>query len=553
MSQDISQSKKPNLNQIVTSDYCGIRYDSDTTNQKNILLSCKNAEDYTTIELTLEELTDVLDIISKQKSKPVIAIHSSKPLYKSLLALGRTPEVFEDIELASYVNNGNGDHSLENQIGFFGIDQSLPSSIQVLELYQQWSAILNPSAKDLWNVENRISLILAQMETRGIKIDKQKLQDLKSSYSLEIESLTNVIRSKLNEDTLNINSPKQLSQALISNGFSLGKVGKSGSPSIKESILIDLLAKDTTGVIQNILDYRTVQKMYSTYTDSLIDKLDQNNRLHGEFNQTVAGTGRLSSANPNLQNIPIRHPKYGQDLRSVFIAKEGYSLISADYSQIELRILAHLSGDQRLLTAFNNEEDIHCVTASEVFGVPLESVTKQQRNVGKTLNFALMYQQGYVSTAKQLGISNAQAKQYHSAFFEKFVSIKPFIESTLASGRSLGYVETMYGRRAYYPDLSNQNSFARSNAERAGFNMPIQGTEADLVKMSMIAVFEKLQENKLDCDLILQIHDEIVFEVRDNHIEEATKIIKTSMELNQPLKCPLTISIHSGKNWNEAK
>lgn len=477
----------------------------------------------------------------------------SKLVYKTFPHLIKLRITIKDIRLASYINNGTGQHEVSAIADLFGIEKEASLPELTLTLYSRWEGLLTDEQKFIWDIENQTARVLSCMELDGITIDGDTLRELKTTYEKDIETLTKEIRELLNDDQVNINSNKQLGIALMNAGFKLGKPGKSGAPSVKESVLEKLSAKDGTGVISKILEYRTVQKMNSTYTDSLLTRMDESGRIHGEYVQTVAATGRLSSTNPNLQNIPIRHPKYGPQLRSVFVAAPGYTLISADYSQFELRILAHLCQDPRLLEAFKKDEDIHAVTASEIFGVAIDEVSKEQRGVGKTLNFALMYQQGHTSTAKQLGVSNAEAKKYHDTYFEKFANVKPYIESNLEEATTNGYAETMYGRRAYYLDLQSNIPFIRAYAERAAFNMPIQGAEADLVKMAMIELEKQILEQGLGLRMLLQIHDEIVFEVPDGELEKALPIIQKAMELNQPLTCPLKVEIHHGANWNEAK
>jgi DNA polymerase-1 len=508
------------------------------------------ASEYNEYSLELVTFTELIATMSKDV---ILISDDSKELYKSYPALIDTTLIIFDVSLASYINNGAAKHDIESQRDFFSLSKDIHLGVLLIELFLQWNEIFDQKVNDLWKLENEAARVLAIMELNGIKIDKDKLTKLKYEYEKEAQKLTKEIQTLLENPEVNINSPKQLGEALVIKGFKLGKPGKSGAPSVKESVLESLLSSDTTGVIQKILDYRTVQKMYSTYTDSLLVRLDEEDRLHGEFKQTVAATGRLSSTNPNLQNIPIRHPKYGSDLRSVFISKKGYTLISADYSQIELRILAHLSKDPRLVEAFKKDQDIHSVTASEVFGIELDTVDKQQRGVGKTLNFALMYQQGVSSTAKQLGISTKEAKEYIETFFNKFKNIKPFTETILKDGAKNGYVESLYGRKVYYPDLNSNQGFLKAYAERAAFNMPMQGTESEIVKMAMIRIQEEIEKQDISLRILLQIHDEIVFEVATSELETTLPLIKESMELDQPLSVPLKVEIHTGKNWNEAK
>jgi DNA polymerase I len=283
---------------------------------------------------------------------------------------------------------------------------------------------------------------------------------------------------------------------------------------------------------------------------NLIDILDNNSRIHCTINQTQAATGRLSSANPNLQNIPIRNQEFGTLIRSCFAAPDDRLILSADYSQIELRILAHLSQDQLLIEAFKSDQDIHRRTAAEIFNTPLDQVTKEQRVLGKTLNFALVYQQGAFATARMLGITQEQAKEFTKIYFDKFPKVKPFVDSTLLKAKELGYVESIFGRRRYFKNLNSKVFLLKQADERAAFNAVLQGSNADLIKIAMVEIYNQIQKEKLDAQIVMQVHDELVFEVALEHADRLKKLV-TEIMSNPPVELlvPVKIDIHIGKNW----
>jgi DNA polymerase I len=405
----------------------------------------------------------------------------------------------------------------------------------------------------LWKeVESPLSVILGAMEVHGVLIDRNKLHQVANSLKGSSDKLRIEILQILDQGKININSPSQLGIALTNFGFELKKTGQSGKLSVDKNVLDELLLTDKNQLIQKILDYRTLTKLLSTYTENLIEQLDVHDRLHCTFNQHLTSTGRISSKNPNLQNIPIRNQEFGSRIRSCFIVKNGYSLVSADYSQIELRILTHFTEDPVLLEAFRLNQDIHKRTASEIFQISIEKVTSQQRSLGKTLNFALLYQQGAFATARQLGITMKDAEEFIKRYFEAFGTVKEFIKNTLDQAKTVGYSESLFGRRRYFKFLNSPRKILQKEDERAAFNMVLQGTNADLIKIAMIEIQKKIKTQNLDAKLILQVHDELVLEVKDEHIAIVKEIVRYTMS-NPPmkLKVPLLIDVKSASNWSD--
>lgn len=508
---------------------------------------------YTTITFT--DLT-------KFKGQKVF-VYGTKEVYKLFENTLEAP-IFLDLKLATYIENSNlgfswedftwrYDEALKLNNSDFDNDLNLIKLFQTQKLGQYFIKNLDPKLLELWqNLESPLARVLAVMEQNGINIDKAKLQEISDELGLETQILAIEIKQILAKPDLNVNSPTQLGPALVNFGLQIKPKGSGKIPTDKDT-LEGLIAVDESGVVSKILDYRTVTKLNSTFAVSFLELLDSNSRIHGVFSQTAAATGRISSNSPNLQNIPIRHPKYSPLLRSCIAAPIGKKLVSADYSQIELRLLAHFCGDELLIKAFENGEDIHQRTASEVFEVPLNDVTKEQRRVGKTLNFALLYQQGPQATGKQLGISTKEAKSIIEKYFEKFPKVRPYLDSTLEFARKNGYVETLFGRRRYFDFINSSDGFMRSTDERAACNAPLQGSNADLIKRAMINLQTKIETENLPAKIILTVHDELVIEVDSDFADKMKTILVTEMELNQPLKVPILVEAGIGQNWAEAK
>lgn len=389
--------------------------------------------------------------------------------------------------------------------------------------------------------------VLAEMEVNGISVDLEELKNLSREFGNKLESLTERIYDIAGVE-FNINSPKQLGEVLFE---------KLGLPVIKKtktgySTGADVLQKlrNQHEIIDLILDYRTIMKLKSTYVDGLIGLIDKKTgKIHTSFNQTVTATGRLSSTEPNLQNIPVRL-EIGRRIRKVFKAeKPGNVLLAADYSQIELRILAHLSEDENLIKAFMNDEDIHSKTASEIFGVKPEEVTPLMRSRAKAVNFGIVYGISDFGLAEDLGISRKEAQEYIDNYFRKYPKVRDYTREIIKKARLQGYVTTILNRRRYLPDIYSKNFNIRSFAERTAINTPIQGSAADIIKAAMIRVYRRLKNNGLSAKMILQVHDELIFDVPDKEIEPAKAIIKKEMEEVFPLKVPLKVDFKSGLTW----
>jgi DNA polymerase-1 len=353
--------------------------------------------------------------------------------------------------------------------------------------------------------------------------------------------------------SFNMGSPKQIGQIFFEE-LELPVIAKTpkGAPSTAESVLQEL-AEQGHSLPQVILEHRGLAKLKSTYTDKLPELVDPNTgRLHTSYHQAVAATGRLSSSDPNLQNIPVRSEE-GRRIRRAFVPEEGWRMLAADYSQIELRIMAHLSGDKGLLEAFAAGEDIHRATAAEVFGAESpEAVTSEQRRSAKAINFGLIYGMSAFGLARQLGIERGAAQEYVDLYFERYPGVQDFMQRTREQAREQGYVETLFGRRLYLPDIKARNPQVRAAAERTAINAPMQGTAADIIKRAMLAVDAWIQDAKPEVRMLMQVHDELVFEVNEPELEAATTQIRQLMQGAAALKVPLLVDVGVGDNWEEA-
>ena len=305
-------------------------------------------------------------------------------------------------------------------------------------------------------------------------------------------------------------------------------------------------------IIPMILEYRQLTKLKSTYADGLANFIQDDQRIHGKFNQTITATGRISSTEPNLQNIPIRM-ELGRAIRKVFLPEDGYVFLDADYSQIELRVLAHLSQDEKLIHAYEENQDIHARTASEVFGIPMDEVTSTQRRDAKAVNFGIIYGIGAFSLAKNIGVTRKEAEEYIKTYLDHFSGVRNYMTNVVEHAKETGYVETLFGRRRYLPELSSSNFNLRSFGERVAMNAPIQGTAADIIKIAMIHVNEELKKRNLKSRMILQVHDELLIEADETELEEVQQILQDKMEHAAELLVPLSVDMHTGKNWYEAK
>ena len=399
-------------------------------------------------------------------------------------------------------------------------------------------------------VEIPLVPVLSAMERNGVLVDVELLQQQSRELAAKIAEIEHEAHQMAGE-VFNLGSPKQI-QNILYNRLELPVKAKTpkGQPSTAESVLQELALEYP--LPQLILEYRGMSKLKSTYTDKLPELIDpRTGRIHTSYHQAVAATGRLSSSDPNLQNIPVRTAE-GRRIRQAFIAAPGNRIISADYSQIELRIMAHLSGDLRLLEAFAAGEDIHRATAAEVFGVPPEQVTDDQRRSAKAINFGLIYGMSAFGLAKQLGIERGAAQAYVDRYFERYPGVKRFMDDTRKQAKQQGYVETVFGRRLYLPEINAANAQRRQYAERTAINAPMQGSAADIIKRAMIDIHHWLQESDLEARMIMQVHDELVFEVRQADVAALGEQLRQRMAAAAGLKVPLTVDVGAGDNWDEA-
>jgi DNA polymerase I len=486
-----------------------------------------------------------------------------------------------DCTLASYIKDPTRNHELEIQameqidysiVPFAQFEKDKKKQIQfkdanitnvldyasdkiatIAELTKFWLKTLDKDElKFLYNVEVPLSYVLADMEYSGVSIDREYLKILTDEMNHKLKDLEAKIYQIAGEE-FNINSPKQVGTILFEK---LGYQGKKKRGKAKNSTSAEVLEElaENYEIAKLILDYRKYAKLKSTYTDSLpllVDKVD--NRIHTTYNQTVTATGRLSSSNPNLQNIPVRTEE-GSKIRQAFVPqdRENYLILSADYSQIELRLLAHISGDSHLIEAFNSGVDVHTLTASKVFDVPVDAVTKEMRYKSKAVNFGIIYGQSKYGLAKALSITNDEADTFITKYFMTYPKVKAYMQATVIEAEQKGYVQTIFGRKRYLTkELNSANGMIREFAKRAAINQPMQGTAADLIKIAMIDFEDKLKKNQLKSRMIMQVHDELVVEVEKSELEQVKQLVKESMELKQPFDVPLVVDINVGETWKE--
>ena len=422
-----------------------------------------------------------------------------------------------------------------------------------LRLYEKLLPELekNASLNGLLNeVEVPLVKILSKVESVGALLNKKVLQAQSKDLAERIERLEEHAYEVAGEE-FNLGSPKQLQEIFFEKlGYPIIKKTPGGQPSTAENVLQELsLNYDLPKII---LEHRTLSKLKSTYTDKLPNQISNNtSRVHTSFHQAVTTTGRLSSSDPNLQNIPIR-TEDGRRIRQAFVPEKGYKLLSADYSQIELRVMAHLSGDEGLIEAFKNKEDIHSSTASEVFNVPLEDVDEDQRRSAKAINFGLIYGISAFGLSNQLKINRNLAAEYMDIYFSRYPGVRKFMDSTKEKARKKGYVETLYGRRLYLPEINQGNAIRRQAAERVAINAPVQGTAADIMKKAMILVDSAIESSKLDTKIILQVHDELILETNVSDCDATKKLLITNMEKAANLDVPLEVDVGLGNNWDQA-
>ena len=459
-----------------------------------------------------------------------------------------------DVQLAHYLIDAEARHALENiTLGTLGTEPSSPQESAALlwQLYPLLAAQLADTGLNRLYAEVELPLVdvLIGMEEEGVRIDVDALKEYSSHLSAERDQLEQSIYS-LAGTTFNISSPKQLGEILYERLKVTDKPPRTATKqySTAEDVLVKL--KDKHPIIEQILEYRSLTKLIGTYLDSFPKLINPTtHRLHTVYNQTVTATGRLSSSNPNLQNIPIRTER-GREIRRAFVARdENYLLLAADYSQIELRIIASLANDRHMIDAFANHYDIHAATAAKIYGIPMEEVSKDLRRNAKSVNFGIIYGISAFGLSEQLGIPRKEASALIDEYFTQYPDIKHYIDTNIAFAREHGYAQTLLGRRRYLADINSRNASARNFAERNAVNMPIQGTSADMIKIAMIRIYQEFQRLGLKSKMILQVHDELVFDCYKPEEQQVRTIVEDAMLNALPLSIPIEVGIDVGPNW----
>lgn len=533
-----------------------------------------NFENQLSLDFILENLKPIIE-----NSKIKKLTHDVKVEYNIFKSFDINLDgVIFDTMLASYIKDTNASSVFDIQC-MERIDHILPTMVSenkkmkfsdydvdfvknytgdvissLFELTKYWVNSLDEKEyKILRDIELPMAKVLADMEFIGVSIDEAYLKTLTEEFDIKARRLAQKIYD-LAGGEFNLNSPKQVGEILFDKLQLKARKKRGKSKNSTSAEVLTQLAEEYD-IAKFILDYRKYTKLKSTYTEALpllVDKKD--NRIHTTYNQTVTTTGRLSSSNPNLQNIPIRTEE-GNKIRNAFVPRdrENYLILSADYSQIELRLLAHVSGDEHLINAFKSGVDVHTLTASKVFDVPIEKVTKDMRYKSKAVNFGIVYGQSKYGLAKALGIKAEEAETFINKYFETYPKIKSYMEDMVALVEDQGYVETVLGRKRYLEkEISSPNAMIREFAKRAAINQPMQGSASDLIKLAMIDFSKKLKENNLDSKLIMQVHDELIVEVKKSELEQVKELVLKSMELGQPLQVPLLVDVNVGESWKES-
>ena len=468
-----------------------------------------------------------------------------------------------DLDIEQYLSSKGIKEESQKQINLFEIDENKNEididkyknctyAYCISKLYDVTIDKLKQiNALDLFNnIDMPTVEVLSDMQWNGMYADSNQLDEFGDELKQNLEVLTKEIYDLAGEE-FNINSTKQLGEILFEK-LQLPTIKKTKSGYSTDVDVLEKL-KSEHPIIEKILDYRQLMKLNSTYVEGLKPYINPvTKRIHSFFHQTITATGRISSTEPNLQNIPTRI-ELGKRLRKVFKPENGKIYLDADYSQIELRVLAHISKDEHMIQAFNNNEDIHKQAASKVFNIPIEEVTKEQRSDAKAVNFGIVYGISDFGLGEQLGISRKKAKQYIEQYLDKYSGIKKFMTDITEQAKEDGYVETLFNRRRYIPELKSNNYMVRQFGSRAAMNTPIQGTAADIMKIAMINVYKKLKQEKLKSKIVLQVHDEMMIEAEENEIEKVKNILKESMENAIKLDVPLIAEISEAKNWYECK
>lgn len=485
-------------------------------------------------------------------------IHDGKNLLKALSKDGTQVNGFDfDSAIAAYlIDSARDKYNLNELINEYlekNIDEKASSAIKYLsELYVYLKGRIKEEGMEelYYNVEHPLIGVLSSMEVVGFNVNEEILESLAVKFKEEIKNTEKEIYD-LCEEEFNISSPKQLGKILFEK-LDLPVIKKTKTGYSTNADVLEKL-KDKHPVIEKIIYYRQITKLNSTYVEGLKNVIDVDGRIHSSFNQTVTTTGRLSSTEPNLQNIPVKY-EMGREIRKVFIPKEkGDILLSCDYSQIELRVLAHMSDDANMIDAFKHHSDIHTKTASEVFKVPVEKVTSLMRSRAKAVNFGIVYGISDFSLSQDLKITRKEAAEYMAIYFDRYPKIKDFLQGAIDSAKEDGYVLTLLNRRRFIPEIKSSNKIVISLGERLAMNAPIQGSAADIIKLAMVKVYERLKKEGLASEIILQVHDELILNVKPNELEKVKTLVIEEMENVFKLSVPLDVDVNLGKNWYEAK
>ena len=515
---------------------------------------CIKVEKDITGEWLLKKLADVAE-----KAETFAMFHLKESMEQVTI---RNQANCFDVSVAAYLlnplkNNYTWEDVAREHLGLM-IDEKIDQDMKACyESYVNYASVevLRQKLRDtkmdtlFRDIEMPLVFTLFDMERNGIRVEADALKQYGDQLAGKIAELEKEIYEEAGE-TFNINSPKQLGVVLFENmKLPGGRKTKTGYSTAAD--VLEKLAPEHP-VVAKILEYRQYTKLKSTYADGLANYIQDDGRIHGKFNQTITATGRISSTEPNLQNIPVRM-ELGRLIRKVFIPEEGYRFVDADYSQIELRVLAHCSGDEHLIQAYKEQSDIHRITASQVFHIPFDEVTPQQRRNAKAVNFGIVYGISSFGLSQDLSITRKEAAKYIDDYFATYPGIKTFLDQAVTHAKEEGYVVTLFGRRRPVPELSSSNFMQRSFGERVAMNSPIQGAAADIIKIAMIRVTQRLKDQKMKSRLVLQVHDELLIEAYEPELDEVQNILKEEMEHAAELKVPLEIDMHTGDNWYEAK
>ena len=486
---------------------------------------------------------EALDAVKKLAEGRTLVCYDFKALKKKY---GFAPKDFFDVMIAAHLTRGSAPiKSVEAVLGAEGMDVGAAEMLRYARTAGE-SLAAQGLDKLFYEVEQPLALVLAAMEERGICVDEDRLAALKVKYENILSELTDKIYAAAGT-TFNIASPKQLGEVLFDKlGLKHGKKTKTGY-SVSEDVLTGLA--EAHPVVKYVLEWRHYAKLLGTYVTGM-QPLVSRGKIHTEFNQCVTATGRLSSMNPNLQNIPVRGEE-AKDVKSAFVASEGCVLVSADYSQIELRMLAHLSGDEKLIEAYNNSEDIHALTASRILGIPQSEVTPAQRRDAKAVNFGIIYGMSDYGLSENISVPVYKAKEFIEKYFATYPKVREYMDANVAFAREHGYSVTMLGRRRNLKDITSSNYLTRSAAERMAMNTPLQGSAADVVKLAMLAVEKRLAG--MESKMILQIHDELIVDAAEDEADEIVRILKEEMENAVKLRVPLIAEANTAKNWGDLK